>query len=211
MARAVPSASRIPKRPRSRRAPKGARRWRLRTAAPADLETLVRHRRRMWKDIGGRTTRELDRADGPYRAWVRRQTRARRFVAFLVEAPDGRVAGSGAIWLQPAQPRPGTLSRETMPYILSMFTEPEFRGRGIATRLVRAMLRWATERGYRRIFLHASTMGRPIYARLGFTAGNEMRLDLPVRRGRPSPRPAAGPGRPGRSARARPGARGGAR
>ena len=166
-----------------RAAPSAGRgRLKLRRTNARDLPTLVEHRRRMWEEIGGPTRAELDRADPAYRRWVVRETRAHRFIGFLVEDAKGRAAGSGAVWLQPAQPRPGRLSRLHMPYILSMFTEPEFRGRGVASRLVRAMVRWATLHGYRRIFLHASSMGHPVYATLGFSDGNEMRLELPFRR-----------------------------
>jgi GNAT superfamily N-acetyltransferase len=160
----------------------GRGRLTLRTTTARDLSTLVRHRRRMWEDIGSRTRAELDRADPVYRRWVQRESRAGRFFGFMVEDANGRVAGTGALWLQPAQPRPGRLSRLEMPYILSMFTEPEYRRRGVAARLVRAMVRWATLRGYRRVFLHASRMGRPVYEKLGFVDGSEMRLDLPRRR-----------------------------
>jgi len=71
-----------------------------------------------------------------------------------------------------------------MPYILSMFTEPRARRRGVASQIVRAMIEWSSRRGYRRIFLHASEEGRSVYAGLGFAPGNEMRLDLPARRER---------------------------
>lgn len=145
----------------------------------------------MWEAIGGRSRGELDRADLIYRDWVVRESRAGRFVAFLTVDSNGRPLGSGAIWLAPAQPRPGRLAGEAMPYILSMFTEPRARGKGIASEIVRAMIAWASRRGYRRISLHASPQGRPIYTALGFLPGSEMRLDLPDRRSR---------GRPGRSA-----------
>ena len=154
---------------------------RVRRATERDLPLLVRHRHRMFSDIGRRTEREITAHDRVYRAWARRGMRGRRFFAFVVEAPQGRAVGSGAIWLQPQQPRPGRLARPTMPYIMSMYTEPDARGRGVATRLVAEMVRWASERGYPRIFLHASAMGRPIYQRAGFENGNEMRLELPDR------------------------------
>ncbi|HTP54285.1 MAG TPA: GNAT family N-acetyltransferase [Thermoplasmata archaeon] len=170
-----------PRLDRSARAPAGPAPLRLRRARASDLELLVAHRRKMWLAIGGRLRAHLDRADPVYRRWVRRELAARHFVGFVVETPDGRPAGSGAIWLVPTQPRPGRLARPRMPYVMSMFTEPEFRGRGVATRIVRAQIRWARDRGYARLFLHASEMGRPIYARLGFAPGNEMRLDLPAR------------------------------
>ncbi len=136
----------------------------------------------MWEDIGGWTRREIDRGIVPYRSWARKEMRAGRLVGFLFERDDGEVVGSGAVWLQPAQPRPGKLSRLSMPYIMSMYTAPEHRGEGIASALVREMVRWAARKGYRRIFLHASDRGRPVYARLGFVDGNEMRLDLPAPR-----------------------------
>ena len=136
----------------------------------------------MFTDIGGRTERELDRHDRVFRRWAVREIRARRFQAFLVDGPGGDPAGSGAIWLQPQQPRPGRLAVPFLPYVMSMYTVPERRGKGVATRLVRAMVRWAADRGYPRILLHASRMGRPVYARAGFHDGSEMRLELPVRR-----------------------------
>jgi GNAT superfamily N-acetyltransferase len=136
----------------------------------------------MWREIGRWSEADLDRADQAYRRWVRREQRAKRFFAYVVETPSGEPAGSGAVWLAPNQPRPGRLASPELPYILSMYTEPRFRRRGVATLLVRTMVTWAAHRGYRRVVLHASRQGRPVYARLGFEATREMRLDLPARR-----------------------------
>lgn len=155
--------------------------YRLRRTMRRDEPLLVRHRRRMWEDIGGRTVEELDRADEPYRHWLRCETAARRIIGFLAETETGEVLGSGLIWLQPAQPRPGRLARLSMPYILSMYTEPKARKRRVASRIARALVEWATDHGYRRIFLHASHEGRSVYAALGFEDGNEMRLELPAK------------------------------
>ena len=140
----------------------------------------------MFRAIGRWSERDLDRHDRTYRKWALGEMRARRLIGLIVETTEGRAVGSGVVWLQPSQPRPGKLSRLTMPYVMSMFTEPECRGRGVATRLVDEMVQWATSRGYRRTFLHASTMGRPVYAGRGFENGNEMRLDLPRRTSRRS-------------------------
>jgi GNAT superfamily N-acetyltransferase len=136
----------------------------------------------MFSDIGGRTPRELAAHDRVYGRWARERMHTGELRAFIVEDPEGRAVGSGAIWLQPQQPRPGRLARRAWPYIMSMYTEPAFRGRGVASRLVDVMVRWATAHGYPRMFLHASKMGRTVYARAGFLDGNEMRLDLPARR-----------------------------
>jgi GNAT superfamily N-acetyltransferase len=132
----------------------------------------------MWEAIGGRTAREIAAADPVYRRWLVRERRAGRFLAWIVEDADHRPLGSGAIWLAPVQPRPGRLGRPHMPYLLSMYTEPESRGRGVASRVVRAAIAWARRRGYSRLTLHASKWGRPVYRRLGFVPGSEMRVDL---------------------------------
>ncbi len=136
----------------------------------------------MWREIGRWSEAELDRADRAYRRWVVRERRAKRFFAYIVETPKGVPAGSGAVWLAPNQPRPGRVGTSGLPYILSMYTEPRYRRRGVATRLVLTMIEWAERRRYGRVVLHASPMGRPVYARLGFQPSREMRLDLTARR-----------------------------
>jgi len=156
--------------------------FRLRPARPSDAELLVRHRRRMWQDIRRFRREELDAADLPYLRWMRREMRAHRLLGYIAVDADGAALGSGLLWLQPSQPRPGRLNRPYTPYILSMYTERRARRRGIATALVSRMVEWSRAHGYGRVLLHASDHGRPVYAALGFTPGREMRLDLRLRR-----------------------------
>jgi GNAT superfamily N-acetyltransferase len=134
----------------------------------------------MWEDIGGRTRKALDAADPVYRRWLIKEARARRYLGFVAENPEGRVVASGCLWLQPAQPRPG-VPRQTDPYLLSMYTEPGHRGKGLATAIVREAIRWCRGRGYARMTLHASKMGRGMYRRLGYERTWEMRLRLTPR------------------------------
>ena len=94
----------------------------------------------------------------------------------FVAETGGRVVGGGGIVINdwPAHPR------ETMPsrvWILNMFVEPEFRRRGIARRLMEAMIDWCRQAGYRNVSLHASADGRALYESMGFVPTNEMRLD----------------------------------
>ena len=167
-------------RRRARASPRPRRRTRG-TVVPAtlgDLAVLVRHRRAMWEAIGRGTPRQLAVHDRVYRRWVRAEWAAGRFAAFLVRDRDGPVLGSGAVWLVPAQPRPGPRIQRLAPYILSMYTDPAARGLGVASRIVRALVGWARARGYPRVTLHASKMGRGVYERLGFRTTNEMRYTL---------------------------------
>lgn len=92
----------------------------------------------------------------------------------IAETPDGRTVASGLVWFRAEQPRPDFQGFES-PYILSMFTEPAVRGRGIATRIVRELLAICRERGFPNVGLHASRFGRDIYRRVGFERTWEMR------------------------------------
>lgn len=61
-----------------------------------------------------------------------------------------------------------------------MWTEPAHRRQGLGSRVLDAMLAWSRANGIRRLTLHASADGRPLYAKYGFKQTNEMRLDLPA-------------------------------
>jgi GNAT superfamily N-acetyltransferase len=53
-------------------------------------------------------------------------------------------------------------------YIMNMFTDPQYRGQGIAQMLFSKVVSEAEQRGYKRIVLHATEMGRPVYRKFGF-------------------------------------------
>ena len=154
----------------------------------------------MWGELRDYSARELAVHDRTYARWVRQLMGRRKFLAWVAEEPGGRLVGSGGLWLMPSQPRPGLLGRGEVPYILSMYTDPASRGQGVASRIVREMVRWSRDQGYGRVVLHASRFGRPVYERLGFEPGSEMRLELVRQPPAPSPR---SPGRRERRPRRR--------
>ena len=53
-------------------------------------------------------------------------------------------------------------------YIMNMYTEPGYRRRGIARRMVELLVAESVGRGVVRISLEATKMGRPLYAACGF-------------------------------------------
>ncbi len=169
---------------------------RVREATVADLDLLVRHRRKMFEEISDATPQELDAVDRAYRRWARTRLRSGQYIAFIVEAGRGRRPASGALWLMPLPPRPWTRG-DRAPYLMSMYTDREARGKGYASLVVRAAVRWAKDHGHKVVILHASDEGKGIYERAGFRQTSEMRLrfDPPV------PRPSAGAVEAGRTAR----------
>ncbi len=61
---------------------------------------------------------------------------------------------------------------------MSMYTEPQQRGKGLATRIATEAMKWARKNGYPRMTLHASDLGKPIYLKLGWKQTSEMRFDI---------------------------------
>jgi len=150
----------------------------IREAKLNESAIILHHRRSMFRDMGEGTVEELDRmvevaspwlaqalADGSYRHW-------------LALDASGRVAGGGGVLLcpWPANPKDPCTQRAV---ILNVYTEPEFRKRGIARQIMLTILKWLKEQGFRGVNLHASDAGRPLYEKLGFQATNEMRLRFP--------------------------------
>lgn len=52
--------------------------------------------------------------------------------------------------------------------VLSVYTEPAYRGQGICTQLIKNLVEYGKRRGLGRIDLSATDAGYPIYAKVGF-------------------------------------------
>lgn len=98
--------------------------------------------------------------------WLRERLDSPAFGAYVAEV-DGRVVGSGGITVYDSPPGPSPGAREA--YIMSMYTEPEWRGRGVARAVLTALVSFARNAGgVSRVWLRASAVGRPLYLRAGF-------------------------------------------
>jgi GNAT superfamily N-acetyltransferase len=105
---------------------------------------------------------------------------------FAVSLAGQVIAGVGA-HIKPQLPRMAhTRARvevAPVPLIVNVYTEPEWRGRGVARALMRVLMDWALGIGADRLVLHASDAGRPLYVSLGFKPTNEMRWFPPEAKG----------------------------
>ena len=99
----------------------------------------------------------------------------RRFIGFLAVTQEGTIVAGGCVWVKEAHPSPRSISA-TAPYLMSMYTAPSFRGKGIATMIVKEAMKWCKEIGFSSLTLHASDMGKGVYDRLGFQRTTEMRI-----------------------------------
>ncbi len=131
----------------------------------------------MWEDIDSFDKSDLDRGNRENRAWARARLRNGTLQGWLAEDSESKVVGGGCIWLQPIQPHPEVKKRR-QPYLMSMFTEPSFRGKGVASCIEGAAVEWSRVNGYPYVMLHASERGRGLYEKLGFERLWQMRLKL---------------------------------
>jgi GNAT superfamily N-acetyltransferase len=152
--------------------------YRIRPATLADLDTLAWQRRAMFEATGLLAAPAGAALEDAERRYLRRAMPAGTFVAWLVECGGAIVAGGG-LQLRTLQPRPGFVAGEPEGLIVSMWTDPAHRRRGLASQVLDAIVAWSRRHGVRRLTLHASEAGRPLYERYGFRATNEMRLELP--------------------------------
>jgi len=160
----------------------------LRLATIDDASLLAYQRRAMFEATGALAPEDADQLDGAVRRYVERAMPTGTFRAWVIDADGVPVAGGG-LQLRTLMPRPGYLHDEPEGLIVSMWTEPEHRRRGLGRRIVTAMLAWCREGGIRRLTLHASNDGRPLYASFGFAETNEMRREQDEAAGSPADAP----------------------
>ena len=161
--------------PRKRERPSKKNLLRIRRATLRDVDILVEQRHNMWKEIRRVTPKQHRETDAVYRKWVTTMIRKRKLVAFLGVTKEGKAVAGGCVWVREVQPSPWS-NRPTTPYLLSMYTDPSFRGEGLATRIVKEAIKWCKVEGFHSMSLHASDMGRGLYEKLGFEQTREMRL-----------------------------------
>ncbi|MBQ8165978.1 MAG: GNAT family N-acetyltransferase [Lachnospiraceae bacterium] len=87
-------------------------------------------------------------------------------IAVLVYDGD-KFAGAGAVCLYEVMPTFYNMSGKRG-YIMNMYTSPEYRGQGIATKTVDMLVKKCKELGYTHITLSATDMGQPVYEKYGF-------------------------------------------
>jgi GNAT superfamily N-acetyltransferase len=155
--------------------------FQIRRATPQDADIIAWHRARMFQDmeeISGDAF-EILRAKASTR--LKEWLKSGDYVGWLATPADESatvVAGAG-VQLQPILPRPrdrSTIGEGRQGTIVNVFTEPEWRRRGVASLLMKEIIAWSQNEHLDRLLLHASDEGRSVYERLGFIAGNEMRF-----------------------------------
>jgi len=143
----------------------------------ADAETIVRHRREMFFDMGTQDPAVLDEMADSFRPWLAEKISKREYLSWFAIAENSSVAAGAGLWLMNWPPGLYTVE----PWrgnILNVYTEHGHRRRGLARKLVTTATEWCGANGVPLVILHASDQGRPLYEALGFQPTNELRLFL---------------------------------
>ena len=164
-------------------APPGAE-FLIRRADVEDAAVIARHRARMFQDMGELSRETFDDFLAASQAWTERALASGEYIGWLAAPqtePAVIVAGAGVQRRQvpphPCRPsRDGVFAKGRHAIVLNVFTEPEWRNRGVAEVLMEEIIRWAREEKLDRLVLHASAQARSLYERTGFVATNEMRF-----------------------------------
>ena len=149
----------------------------IRQATVADVPDLVRLRRTMFEAMGFDDPAQLDAADAAAEAYFSENIPAGSFHGWLAVTSTGVAVSSGGVVIDQHPPGPSNLLGR-IGFIMNVVTVPDYRRRGIARRIMQIMLKWLADQDIRRVVLHATEMGRPLYEELGFVNSNEMRLSL---------------------------------
>jgi GNAT superfamily N-acetyltransferase len=148
----------------------------IRPATPADAETIYQQRLAMFDDVWGPLDPEAVVAmKATFVPWVRRGLVDGSYRGWLAFNGDGGVVAGGGLIVHEWMTNPRN-SDSRRAYIANIYTKPDYRSRGIARRIMNAILDWCRAEGIKGVALHASPFGRPLYESLGFEPTNEMRL-----------------------------------
>lgn len=146
--------------------------FKIRKAELRDVEALVRMRVELLHvaaalgvptDLSGEEWEEVRAATRDY---FSKALPAGEHFGVVAEA-EGIVVGCGGIVFMERPPYQGNLQgREA--YLMNMFTEPAWRGKGIGAAIVNELVRCAREAGAKRVSLDAEEKARRVYAKAGF-------------------------------------------
>jgi len=156
----------------------------FRFARVEDVPILASYRLRMFQEMDANEGKnydphELAELEAVFSQHALPRMDCEELVAWVVEL-EGQVAACAAVSVLPTVPAPGRMEMRWA-LLHNVYTLPEFRGRGLARRLVEMAADWCRQKGFGSLALNASAAGRPLYESMGFKPTNQMAMKLSPR------------------------------
>ena len=139
-------------------------------ATKDDIDELIRMRIAYMKDdFGSVSEHEKECMENQLRDYFGRKlgTELVAFVAKDVEKNTEKIVSVAYLHII-EMPANSVLLNGFYGTVLSVFTEDEYRGKGLCTKLMQNLIAYGKDRGIGRIDLSATNDGYPIYEKLGF-------------------------------------------
>jgi ribosomal protein S18 acetylase RimI-like enzyme len=152
----------------------------LRKATLDDIEKLIDFRIKFLKEIQNLPSdKEMVIFKNTLREFFLEKMGTGDFIAWLAEINDKIIATSGLSFMQ----KPPHFINITgkFAYIMNMYTEPEWRRRGIGSKLLDKLIEEIKKKSINSVVLHSTEAGRALYEKYGFKESDgdkEMILDL---------------------------------
>ena len=135
-------------------------------ATKEDIDELIRMRiAYMMDDFGSVTDRERKGMETQLPDYFSRKL-GTELIAFVAKEEDRIVSVAYLHVIE--MPANSILLNGLYGEVLSVYTEPAFRGKGICTKLMNNLVEYGKKIGLGRIDLSATDEGYPIYAKIGF-------------------------------------------
>jgi GNAT superfamily N-acetyltransferase len=150
----------------------------VRMATPDEASIVTEHRYKMFVAMG-QDPEQVRRAvhEVGHDEWLRPKIERGDYLGYFAINEQGEVIAGAGLWFMEWIPGPYAPTG-IAGYLCNVFTEEAYRGKGIARVLVNMAIEECKKRNLKRLALHASDLGRPLYESLGFNTTNEMRLEF---------------------------------
>ena len=135
-------------------------------ATKEDIDELIRMRiEYMIDDFGSVSDKEREGMERQLPDYFSRKL-GTELIAFV--AKEGKRIVSVAYLHIIEMPANSILLNGLYGEVLSVYTEPEYRGQGLCTQLMKNLVEYGRETGLGRVDLSATSKGYPIYKKIGF-------------------------------------------
>ncbi|MGE1115157.1 GNAT family N-acetyltransferase [Priestia aryabhattai] len=147
-------------------------------ASVSDIKDIIKLRVSLLKEVNEiQTEEEETQIIHATKNYLETEISNHNFVSYIAKNDEEVVSISGVSFFK----RPPYLEnlQGVEAYILNMYTLPSHRNQGLARQLLEKCIEECKKRDVKRIWLHASKDGEPLYKSMGFNfKGSEMELFL---------------------------------
>lgn len=136
-------------------------------AQKKDLKEISRFRTQIWLDYGVIKKEDFKKIEKMNLLYFRKMFRNKRIHIPMFKNPDREILsiGIGIILEKP----PVNFEKNGMEgYIFNMFTQEEYRGKGLATVVLEEIMKFFRDAGIKKVILNSNASSRHLYLKNGF-------------------------------------------